>query len=53
MSTSLSASVDLFTGFRRGAELQAAKAGQAEADASLVDTRFQQALTTTNCSSTR
>jgi outer membrane protein len=48
LSTSLSASVDLFTGFRRGAELQAAKAGQVEADASLVDTRFQQALATTN-----
>ena len=48
MSTSLSASVDLFTGFRRGAELQAAKAGQVQADASLVDTRFQQALATTN-----
>jgi outer membrane protein TolC len=47
-STSLSASVDLFTGFRRGAELQAAKAGQAQADASLVDARFQQALETTN-----
>jgi len=40
--------VDLFTGFRRGAELQAANAGQAQADASLVDARFQQALTTTN-----
>ena len=48
VSTSISASVDLFTGFRRGAELQAAKAGQVEADASLVDTRFQQALATTN-----
>jgi outer membrane protein len=48
VSTSLSASVDLFTGFRRGAELQAAKAGQVQADASLVDTRFQQALATTN-----
>jgi outer membrane protein len=48
VSTALSASVDLFTGFRRGAELQAAKAGQVEADASLVDTRFQQALATTN-----
>jgi outer membrane protein len=47
-NTSLSASVDLFTGFRRGAELQAAKAGQVQADASLVDARFQQALTTTN-----
>ena len=48
VSTSINASVDLFTGFRRGAELQAAKAGQVEADASLVDTRFQQALATTN-----
>jgi outer membrane protein len=48
LNTSLSASVDLFTGFRRGAELQAAKAGQTQANAGLVDERFQQALTTTN-----
>ena len=48
VNTSLSASVDLFTGFRRGAQLKAARAGQAEADASLVDARFQQALATTN-----
>jgi outer membrane protein TolC len=48
VNTSLSASVDLFTGFRRGAQLKAARAGQAEADASLVDARFQQALGTTN-----
>src|SRR5215207_9490951 len=48
VSTSLIASVDLFTGFRRGAELRAARAGEAEADASLVDARFQQALATTN-----
>ncbi|MDQ3136109.1 MAG: TolC family protein [Gemmatimonadota bacterium] len=48
LSTSLSASVDLFTGFRRGAELRAARAGEAEAEASLVDARFQQALATTN-----
>jgi outer membrane protein len=47
-STSLSASLDLFTGFRRGAEMRAARASQNQADASLVDTRFQQALTTTN-----
>jgi outer membrane protein len=47
-STSLSASVDLFTGFRRGAEIRAARATEAAADASLVDARFQQALTTTN-----
>jgi len=48
LNTSLSASVDLFTGFRRGAELQAAKAGQTQANAGLVDARFQQALATTN-----
>jgi outer membrane protein len=48
VSTSLSASMDLFTGFRRGAENRAAKAGQAAAEASLIDARFQQALTTTN-----
>ena len=47
-STSLSASLDLFTGFRRGAEMRAARATQTQADASLVDARFQQALTTTN-----
>ena len=48
VSASLSASVDLFTGFRRGAQLKAAKAGQEAAGASLVDARFQQALSTTN-----
>jgi len=48
ISTSLSASVDLFTGFRRGAEISAARANEAAADASLTDARFQQALTTTN-----
>lgn len=48
LSTSLSASVDLFTGFRRGAEMRAARAGEDAADASLIDARFQQALTTTN-----
>jgi outer membrane protein len=47
-STSLSASIDLFTGFRRGAEMQAARANENAADASLIDARFQQALTTTN-----
>jgi outer membrane protein TolC len=40
--------VDLFTGFRRGAQNRAARAGQTAAEASLVDARFQQALTTTN-----
>ena len=48
LSTSLSASVDLFTGFRRGAEMGAARAGESAAEASLVDARFQQSLTTTN-----
>jgi outer membrane protein TolC len=48
LSTSISASVDLFTGFRRGAEMRAARANEAAADASLIDARFQQALTTTN-----
>ncbi|HYF40420.1 MAG TPA: TolC family protein [Gemmatimonadales bacterium] len=48
LSTSLSASVDLFTGFRRGAESRAARASEDAADASLIDARFQQALTTTN-----
>jgi outer membrane protein len=48
ISTSLSASLDLFTGFRRGAEMTAARANENAADASLIDARFQQALTTTN-----
>ncbi|MEA2725264.1 MAG: outer membrane protein [Gemmatimonadales bacterium] len=48
ISTSLSASLDLFTGFRRGAEMRAARAGQTAAEASLLDARFEQALTTTN-----
>jgi outer membrane protein len=48
ISTGLSASLDLFTGFRRGADLRAARAGEDAADASLIDARFQQALTTTN-----
>jgi outer membrane protein len=48
LNASLRASVDLFTGFRRGAELKAARANQAEADAGLVDATFQQALATTN-----
>jgi len=48
VSAGLSASLDLFTGFRRGADLKAARAAQDAAGASLVDARFQQALTTTN-----
>jgi outer membrane protein len=48
VNTLLSGSVDLFTGFRRGAEMRAARAEQTAADASLIDARFEQALTTTN-----
>jgi outer membrane protein len=48
VSTSLSASLDLFTGFRRGAEMRVARATQTAAEASLIDARFEQALTTTN-----
>ncbi len=40
--------MDLFTGFRRGAEGRAARASQTAAEASFVDARFQQALATTN-----
>ena len=48
ISAGLNANVDLFTGFRRGAEMKAAKAAETAAGASLVDAKFQQALTTTN-----
>jgi outer membrane protein TolC len=48
LNGSLRASVDLFTGFRRGAELKAARAGQTEAEAGLVDAKFAQDLATTN-----
>jgi outer membrane protein len=48
VSTSLAANVDLFTGFRRGADMRAARAGVNAAEASLIDARFQQALNTTN-----
>ena len=48
LSTSLSASIDLFTGFRRGAELRAARATEDAAEASLIDARYQQALATTS-----
>src|SRR5688572_11631524 len=48
LNAALSASLDLFTGFRRGAEMGAARANQNAAEASYVDARFQQALATTN-----
>ncbi len=40
------ASIDLFTGFRRGADLAAARANVSDADASLADLRAQSALKT-------
>ena len=43
-----SASIDLFTGFRRGADLSSARANVADADASLNDLRAQSALKTSN-----
>lgn len=46
-SNGLSANIDLFTGFRRGADVAAASASQQAADAGLVNARYQVALTTT------
>lgn len=43
----LSASVDLFTGFQRGADLRAAHATTTAAEANLVDARFQTRLSVT------
>lgn len=43
----LSASVDLFTGFRRGADIRNAKAQSSAADATLVNARYQTRLNTT------
>jgi outer membrane protein len=48
LSLGATATVDLFTGFRRGAELSAARAGRSEADAALAFEQSQSALTTTN-----
>lgn len=48
ISSSLGASLDLFTGFRRGADVKAARATSASATASLIDARFQQRFTTTS-----
>ena len=46
--TTLSSSVDLFTGFQRRAQTRAARATTEAASAGLVNVRFQQRLTTTN-----
>lgn len=43
----LNASVDLFTGFRRGADSRAARASQTAAEAGLTDAEFQAELVTT------
>lgn len=47
ISMGLSARVDLFTGFRRGADIRAARAQGTAADASLVDAQYQSKLATT------
>ncbi|MEO8202112.1 MAG: TolC family protein [Gemmatimonadota bacterium] len=47
ISTGLSASMDLFTGFRRGADIRSARATGDAADANLVDARSQSRLNTT------
>jgi outer membrane protein TolC len=44
ISNSLSASVDLFTGFRRGAQMDAARSNEAAAAAGLLDAKYQTAL---------
>jgi outer membrane protein len=46
-SMGVSGSVDLFTGFRRGADIRAAKAQGVAADATLTDAQSQSRLTTT------
>lgn len=46
ISNSVSGSVDLFTGFRRGAQMNAARATEAAADAGLIDAQYQTTLTT-------
>jgi outer membrane protein TolC len=43
-SNSLNASVDLFTGFRRGAQMDAARATEVAADAGLLDAQYQTTL---------
>ncbi len=47
LSFGLSASIDLFTGFGRGADRRAAKAGVHAADASLTDAEYQAGLLAT------
>jgi outer membrane protein len=47
LSLNAQASIPIFTGFRRGADLSAARAGVADADAAFVDARAQSVLRTT------
>jgi outer membrane protein TolC len=47
VSMGLNASVDLFTGFRRGADSRAARASRDAAEAGLTDAQFQTGLTVT------
>jgi outer membrane protein len=44
LNNRISASVDLFTGFRRGAQMDVARSAEAAADAGLLDARYQTAL---------
>lgn len=44
VSNTISASVDLFTGFRRGAQMTSARANEAAAGAGLVDAQYQTTL---------
>jgi outer membrane protein TolC len=48
VKTSLRSSVTLFDGFQRSADTKSARASETAADASLVNARYQQRLTTTN-----
>ena len=48
VNTSISSSVELFAGFRRTSERRAANATRTAAEAGLENSRFQQALVTTN-----
>ncbi len=48
LNGSLSTSIELFDGFRRGAESRSARANRESAVESFEDARFQQELTTTN-----
>ncbi|NOT07260.1 MAG: TolC family protein [Gemmatimonadales bacterium] len=48
LTVGASGSIDIFTGFRRGASMSSAKANRTDAEAALAFERAQSALTTTN-----